>query len=345
MTDIILTQTQEFLSSFNLDSNFIQKRKLRAFEDANNLVVADVSQSGREHELVSDAANAWKAMKEAAHVDSVSLIIVSAYRSFARQAEIVTHSIKNTKDIESIFKTSAPPGYSEHHSGKAIDIGTMGCEPLSQEFSKTDAFSWMLANAKDFGYRLTYPENNKYGFKFEPWHWFYVGKPVLRKIGLADIETLRSLGIHTFAETFSDSNPPDDMDTYLSEKFDLKLLKKEMKNPNSDFYFAELDGKAVGYLKVNTGSAQSEQLLNDGLEIERIYVLQEFHGTKIGKLLFDKALEITKQSNLKRIWLGVWEENIKAIEFYQRQGFTKFAEHPFAVGDKVDTDLLMKLEL
>ena len=335
----------DFLSNFEIKPDFIFQRQLPSFADAENLVVADISQSGREHELVIEAANAWRKMKDTAHNDGVSLIIISAFRSFSRQCEIVQHSIEQAEDTALLFKTSAPPGYSEHHSGKAIDIGTMACKPLSQVFAQTKAFAWLQVNAAKFGYRLTYPENNKYGFKFEPWHWFYIGKPVLRKIDISDINVLRSLGMKTFTETFSDSNPPDDMDAYLSEKFNLKLLKKEMENPNSEFYFAELDGKPVGYLKINTESAQSEQLLKESLEIERIYVLHEFHGRKLGQLLFNKALEMARQSNLKRIWLGVWEENIKAIEFYQRQGFTKFAEHPFAVGDKVDTDWLMKLEL
>ncbi len=344
-TNFVLPQTLDFLANFGIDSSFILKRELPSFENAINLVVADVSQSGREHELVLEAANAWQAMKKAAHAESISLIIVSAFRSFSRQAEIVTHSIENTDDIESIFKLSAPPGYSEHHSGKAIDIGTMGCKPLSQEFAQTTAYDWLMENAKEFGFRLTYPVNNKYGFQFEPWHWFYIGKPVIRKITISDVNHLQALGIQTFTETFSDSNSKDDLENYFSEKFNLTQLTRELTNPNSAFYFVELDGQSVGYLKTNTKSAQTDNTLMDALEIERIYILKEFQGRKLGKLLFHKALEITQQANLKRIWLGVWEHNVQAIGFYQRQGFTKFAEHPFVVGDKVDNDWLMKLEL
>ena len=74
-------------------------------------------------------------------------------------------------------------------------------------------------------------------------------------------------------------------------------------------------------------------------------MLSEFHGKRIGKLLFEKALQVTLNLKLKKIWLGVWECNFKAIEFYQRQGFEKFSEHVFVVGDKVDNDWLMKLDL
>ena len=335
----------DFLKKFGISPDFISQRNLPSFVDAENLVVADVSQSGREHELVLEAAAAWRKMKDAAHSDGVSLIIISAFRNFARQCEIVQHSIEHAEDSASLFKTSAPPGYSEHHSGKAIDIGTMNCKPLSQEFAETDAFNWLVKKAKDFGFRLSYPENNKYGFKFEPWHWFYVGISELRKIDMGDIENLRSIGMKTFLESFESNNSAEDMGTYLSEKFSLERLKSEIENPESSFYFVEVESKPVAYLKLNAGIAQYKQFLEDALEIERIYVLEEFQGKKLGKLLFEKALEITKELNLKRIWLGVWEENHKAIEFYQHQGFEKFAEHPFVVGDKVDTDWLMKLEL
>jgi len=344
--NVTKTKTRDFLKQFNVDPAFIVERNLRSFADAKNLVVADVSQSGREHELTPEAAKAWQKMKEAAHAADVSLIIVSAYRSFARQCEIVKHSLQGMDvNVGSIFLRSAPPGYSEHHTGKAIDIGTMGCEPLSKEFGKTVAFNWLFENAKDFGFRLSYPENNKYGFMYEPWHWFYQGKVELRKVTLHDLKQLRDIGIQTFSETFNKDNDSNDMQSYLDDKFSSEHLTKEINNPESEFYFAELEQQKIGYLKVNTGKAQSENLLDESLEIERIYVLKEFHGNGFGKLLFDKALEVSRQSSFKRLWLGVWEHNLKAIKFYQRQGFEKFAEHEFVLGDKVDTDWLMKLEL
>ena len=338
-------QARNFLDRLGVSSDFINKRKLQIFDDATNLVVADVSQSGREHELVLEAANAWQAMKASASSEDISLIIISAFRGFERQCEIVQHSIEQGEDVSSIFKISAPPGYSEHHSGKAIDLGTMGCKPLSQEFGETSAFNWLKENAKDYGFRLSYPKNNKYGFKYEPWHWFYEGIPSIRKVDISEIDKIRSIGIETFTESFESDNSSEDMSAYLDEKFSLEGLRSELGNAESSFYFVELDSNPVGYLKINIGSAQSDQSLEDALEIERIYILKEFHGKRLGKLFFDKAVEITTQLKLKRIWLGVWEHNTLAIDFYQRQGFTKFAEHPFTLGDKVDTDWLMKLEL
>lgn len=166
-------KTKNFLKSHDIDPAFIEERGLPSYDDAKNLVVADVSQSGREHLLISEASLAWSKMKAKAFADDVSLIIVSAFRSFDRQVEIVQHSIEQGEDPSSIFDLSAPPGYSEHHSGRAIDIGTMGCEPLSDAFGETDAFKWLSKNANNLGFSLSYPCNNKYGFKYEPWHWFY----------------------------------------------------------------------------------------------------------------------------------------------------------------------------
>jgi len=163
------------LSDLGINPALLAKRNLPLYEDATNLVVADVSQSGREHMLVPEAAKAWMQMRNKAFLDGISIIIISAFRSFDRQVEIVKDSLR-TKSSETVFKTSAPPGYSEHHSGCAIDIGTMGCEPLSQEFADTKAFTWLQAHALEFGFALSYPMNNSYGFKYEPWHWCYHGK-------------------------------------------------------------------------------------------------------------------------------------------------------------------------
>lgn len=173
MTNQAKQKANDFLVSHGIDPAIIEVRKLPSFDDAINLVVADVSQSGREHLLIPEASVAWAKMKSKAHTQGISLIIVSAFRSFERQIEIVQHSIEQGEYPQSIFELSAPPGYSEHHSGRAIDIGTMGCDPLSDAFGETDAFKWLMSNAKDFGFTMSYPKNNKYGFKYEPWHWFY----------------------------------------------------------------------------------------------------------------------------------------------------------------------------
>ena len=114
---------------------------------------------------------------------------------------------------------------------------------------------------------------------------------------------------------------------------------------NSVFYFAELDNQVIGYLKLNFGGAQTELKDNKALEIERIYVTKAFHGKKVGQLLYNKAIEVAKEKSADYIWLGVWEENQKALQFYKKNGFVEFDKHVFVLGDDAQTDLMMKLEL
>ena len=129
----------------------------------------------------------------------------------------------------------------------------------------------------------------------------------------------------------------------------LRRLEDGLKtNPwikNAELYFAMLNNQVVGYLKLNFGQAQTELKDDKALEIERIYVLQEFHGKKIGQLLYEKAIQIAKQANMDYVWLGVWEENERAINFYKKNGFVAFDKHLFKLGDDEQTDIMMKLQL
>jgi ribosomal protein S18 acetylase RimI-like enzyme len=103
--------------------------------------------------------------------------------------------------------------------------------------------------------------------------------------------------------------------------------------------------KVIGYLKLNFGASQTELKDKNALEIERIYVLKEFHGKKVGQLLFDKAIEIAKEHHVAYVWLGVWENNKSALQFYTKNGFVEFDQHIFVLGDEAQTDIMMKLEL
>jgi diamine N-acetyltransferase len=167
----------------------------------------------------------------------------------------------------------------------------------------------------------------------------------IRLVDKTDILELQKIGEKTFSDAFGKDNSKSDMEKYLNEKFDLKQLESELMNPESEFYFSTVNHKIIGYLKVNVGAAQTENIINDALEIERIYVTSSYQGKNIGKQLFDKATEIAKEKKLKVIWLGVWEKNTGAIRFYQKNGFTEFDRHLFKLGDDEQTDVMMKLEL
>lgn len=168
---------------------------------------------------------------------------------------------------------------------------------------------------------------------------------ITRRITLDDLEKLQKIGRKTFEETFSESNSEENMKSYLEEGFSKEKLSAELTNKNSEFYFAILNDEAIGYLKVNFGDSQTELKDSMALEVERIYVSKEFHGKSVGQLLYDKAIEIAKQKDAEYIWLGVWEENPRAISFYRKNGFVAFDKHVFKLGNDEQTDIMMKLKL
>ena len=167
----------------------------------------------------------------------------------------------------------------------------------------------------------------------------------IQQINNSHIAALQQIGRQTFSETFAESNSAENMAKYLEEAYSLEKLTEELNNPNSFFYFAMLDEKVIGYLKINMGGSQTELKDNDALEIKRIYVLKDFHGKKVGQLLFDKAIAIAKGQQVAYVWLGVWEENKRAPQFYTKNGFIEFDQHVFMLGDEAQTDIMMKLEL
>jgi ribosomal protein S18 acetylase RimI-like enzyme len=167
----------------------------------------------------------------------------------------------------------------------------------------------------------------------------------IKKITLKDIDQLKEIGRKTFHETFSESNSEENMQKYLDEKFSTEKLTEELNNTDSEFYFATLENKVIGYLKVNFGESQTELKDDKALEIERIYVSKEFHGKKVGQLLYNKAIQIAQQKNKDYVWLGVWEENLRAVRFYTKNGFREFDKHIFKLGNEEQTDLMMKLKL
>lgn len=172
-----------------------------------------------------------------------------------------------------------------------------------------------------------------------------MGHIEIRKVTLDDIAQLQKIGRQTFQETFSASNSEENMKNYLEEGFSREKLTAELKDKNSEFYFATLDDEVIGYLKLNFGASQTELKDNKALEIERIYVSKAFHGKKVGQLLYDQAIQVAKQKDSDYVWLGVWEENPRAIHFYLKNGFVAFDKHIFKLGDDEQTDIMMKLQL
>jgi len=163
----------------------------------------------------------------------------------------------------------------------------------------------------------------------------------IKKCTLDDVNKLQEISYVTFNETFKEQNSPENMNAYLEKAFNLRKLENELAHPFSQFFFAYVGKEVAGYLKVNTHEAQSEDMGEDSLEIERIYIKSEFQKHGLGKNLLNKAIEIAAEQEKKKIWLGVWEKNESAIAFYKKMGFVQTGSHSFYMGDEEQTDFIM----
>lgn len=160
-----------------------------------------------------------------------------------------------------------------------------------------------------------------------------------------DLILLEQISRATFLETFADSNSAENMSRYLTENMSAVKLRTELLNDKSAFFLVEADNNVIGYLKINQGSAQTENKYEHALEIERIYVLHSYHGKGIGKMMLDFAMESARSMKADVVWLGVWEHNLRAISFYRKHGFVAFDEHVFMLGDDRQIDIMMKRQV
>jgi diamine N-acetyltransferase len=165
---------------------------------------------------------------------------------------------------------------------------------------------------------------------------------IIKHASINDLTSILEISIQTFSETFAKDNSSEDLKAYLETNFNEEKITAEINNPDSSFYIVWEAATPIGYLKLNTGDAQTEPLGDKAIEIERIYVMTAWHGKKIGQQLYEKALEIAASQQKEYIWLGVWEHNTKAIGFYSKNGFIPFDKHVFMLGTDAQTDLLMK---
>ena len=141
------------------------------FEEAVELVDVGSNLAGRMQRLTPDTAASWQEMQAAAREDGITLMIVSGFRSVEYQASLIRKKINAGQSVRKILAVNAAPGFSEHHTGCAIDIASPGSRPLTEEFESSDAYGWLKKNAVRFGFSMSYPRENRQGFIFEPWHW------------------------------------------------------------------------------------------------------------------------------------------------------------------------------
>lgn len=167
---------QQIHKELGITDKHIGQCKLRPFEQAelSRLEVVDIDFDGRPFILSKQATEPWRKMRESAKNEGIRLDPYSGFRSYIHQKQLIARKLGGGKALEIILTETAIPGFSEHHTGCAIDLCTDGDYRLEQDFEKTDAFGWLMRNADRFGFRMSYPRNNPMGIIFEPWHWFFV---------------------------------------------------------------------------------------------------------------------------------------------------------------------------
>lgn len=163
----------------------------------------------------------------------------------------------------------------------------------------------------------------------------------IREANVNDLMAVRDVSVATFRETFADSNTEEDMALYVERELNPNTLRAQIEDPDSTYVLASVDGVPAAIMKTNVGDAQSEEMGNDVLEIQRIYVLKEYKGHGIGSALMTRALDDARRLGKQRVWLGVWEHNDAAYGFYVHEGFEKVGEHTFVLGDDAQTDWIM----
>ncbi len=179
MTFVLPPTVADYHRQLGIPPTYAADRGLpfHAEADESALVEVAVSPEGRSIKLVPPAAAAWRRMQADAAVAGLPLIAVSGFRSLARQAGIVRDKLAAGQTLDAIFRYVAAPGFSEHHTGRAIDIGTPGHLGLEENFAETAAFAWLDRHAAGYGFRLSYPRGTTHGIGYEPWHWCWHPAP------------------------------------------------------------------------------------------------------------------------------------------------------------------------
>lgn len=157
-----------------------------------------------------------------------------------------------------------------------------------------------------------------------------------------DAESIAVISRQTFIETFAGQNSKEDMAKFLDEQFTTEALMEEVGAPENMFFLTFVNKTLAGYVRLRQGVKPAGLESCNAIEIARIYVLQSMIGQGVGKALMEKSIDVARQQGKEIIWLGVWEKNSRAIQFYTGWGFQKFGEHDFILGNDVQQDWLMK---
>ncbi len=167
----------------------------------------------------------------------------------------------------------------------------------------------------------------------------------IREAVHSDLPSLARLSRDTFISAFAPFNKAHDMEMYVSQCLSDEKLRIEMADADTKFLLAVSENTIAGYAKIKNGAEADLQLGLPALEVERLYVRQDFQNNGLGETLLDFIIDYATKNRFKTVWLGVWEHNINALRFYKRNGMVEFGSHPFLLGTDLQTDLLLKIEI
>lgn len=180
---------RKLLADLGVPSDYGKNPHLPGYAEAARLIDVGPNIIGRMQQLAPPTAHAWRRLRLAARRDGIELLLVSGFRSVQDQAELFRKKLAVGQPIEQILRVNAAPGYSQHHTGRAVDVAARGSRPLTEEFAASGAFEWLLANAARFEFFMPYGPDNPFGFAYEPWHWSQL-KPESARASRRAAETL-----------------------------------------------------------------------------------------------------------------------------------------------------------
>jgi len=156
-----------------IPETYLESTRLPLCLEPQQLVATEPDYYQRPQKLTPAANAAWLAMRQAAADEGVDLFLISAFRGVDYQSGLIRKKLDSGQDLPEILSVVAAPGFSEHHTGRAVDLGTSNCPALQEEFEDTPAFRWLDRHAAAYGFTLSYPQDNPYGISYEPWHWCF----------------------------------------------------------------------------------------------------------------------------------------------------------------------------
>ncbi|NNF33583.1 MAG: GNAT family N-acetyltransferase [Saprospiraceae bacterium] len=167
----------------------------------------------------------------------------------------------------------------------------------------------------------------------------------IRKCDLGDLHQLKEISIRTFLDTYAHLNSDENVKKHIDQAFNDQQLSSELSHPDISFYFFYFRDELCGYLKLCRNDTQSEEMSEEYLEIERIYILNKFQRKGLGRKMVDHTISVALNLGKSKVWLGVWKKNPEAVAFYKKVGFSVFGEHTFTVGADVQSDWMMEMNL